>query len=203
VATGRLIAIEGIDGAGKTTQVELLVAALRAAGHEVVATKEPTGGPHGRRIRAMSMAGDPVSPADQLEAFIADREEHVRDLVAPALARGAVVVTDRYYLSNVAYQGAGGLDPEEILARNEKRFPVPDAVILIVVSPTEGLRRVHARGGELNQAFEREDFLTRVAAVFARVSRPYVHRVDGEAPPAVVHAAVRAALEGVVALDPR
>jgi dTMP kinase len=200
VAAGTLIAIEGIDGAGKTTQVEMLVGALRAAGHEVVATKEPTSGPHGRRIRAMSTAGEPVSPADQLESFVADREEHVRDLIAPALARGAVVVTDRYYLSNVAYQGAGGLDPEEILARNEKRFPVPDAVVLIVVSPAEGLRRVRARGGELNQAFEREDFLERVAHVFARVSRPYVHRVDGEAQPAAVHAAVREALRSVVDL---
>lgn len=200
MAAGRLIAIEGIDGAGKTTQVEMLVDALRAAGHEVVPTKEPTNGPHGRRIRAMSTAGEPVSPADQLECFVADREEHVRDLIAPALARGAVVVTDRYYLSNVAYQGAGGLDPDEILARNEKRFPVPDAIVLIVVSPAEGLRRVRARGGELNQAFEREDFLERVAEVFARVLRPYVHRVDGEARPEVVHAVVREALRGVVDL---
>jgi len=200
VAPGRLIAIEGIDGAGKTTQVDLLVAALRASGCDVVATKEPTAGPHGRKIRALSTAGHPVSPAEQLEHFIADREEHVRDVIAPALARGAVVVTDRYYLSNVAYQGAAGLDAEEILTLNEKRFPVPDAVVLVVVSPGEGLRRVHARGGAINETFEREDFLLRVAEIFAGIARPYVHRVDGEAPPEAVHAAVRDVLAGVVAL---
>lgn len=196
---GQLIAIEGIDGAGKTTQVELLVDALRAAGREVVATKEPTSGSHGQKIRELSTAGE-STPAEQLEYFLADRAEHVAELIAPALARGAVVVTDRYYLSNVAYQGAGGLDAEEILAANEKRFPVPDAVVLIVVSAAEGLRRVMARGGELNQAFEREDFLTRVADVFGRVSRPYVHRVNGEATPEAVHASVREALRGVVEL---
>lgn len=197
---GQLIAIEGIDGAGKSTQVELLVEALRAAGREVVATKEPTSGPHGQKIRALSTAGESVSPAEQLEYFLADRAEHVAELIAPALARGAVVVTDRYYLSNVAYQGAGGLDAEEILVANEKRFPVPDAVILIDVSPAEGLRRVRARGGELNQAFEREDFLTRVAEVFARVDRPYLHRVDGEGSREAVHEKVREALGGVVDL---
>lgn len=200
MATGRLIAIEGIDGAGKTTQVDLLVAALRAAGHEVVATKEPTSGPHGRRIRALSTAGRAPSPAEQLELFCADREQHVRELIAPALDRGAVVVTDRYFLSNVAYQGAAGLDPAAVLAQNEARFPIPDAVVLIVVSAAEGLRRVQARGGELNQTFEREDFLRDVAAVFATVSRAYLHRVDGEQPPARVHAEVRRALADVVSL---
>jgi dTMP kinase len=199
---GRLIAVEGIDGAGKTTQVDLLAAALRAAGHDVVVTKEPTGGPQGARIRALSTAGHPVSPAEQLELFLEDRAEHVRDLIAPALARGAIVVTDRYYLSNVAYQGAGGLDPEEILATNEKRFPVPDAVVLVVVSPAEGLRRVRARGAELNQAFEREDFLVRVAEVFARIARPYLHRVDGEAPPDEVHRRVWEALADVLEPGP-
>lgn len=201
MAAGRLIAIEGIDGAGKTTQVDLLVAALRAGGHEVVATKEPTSGPFGQKIRRLSTAGQAPSASEQLELFCADRAQHVRELIAPALARGASVVTDRYYLSNVAYQGAAGLDPQEILARNEAEFPIPDAVILIVVDPREGLRRVRARGGELNQTFEREDFLREVTAVFASLSRPYLHRVDGEQSSGRVHADVRRALAGIVEFE--
>jgi len=165
-----------------------------------VVTKEPTAGPHGQRIRAVSTAGEPISPEEQLETFLADREQHVREVIGPALARGEVVITDRYYLSNVAYQGAAGLDAGEILARNEKRFPVPDAVVLLVVPPETGLRRVRARGGELNRTFERADFLARVAALFGEVSRPYVHRIDGTPPPEAVHAAVLAALRDVLSL---
>ncbi len=201
MAPGRLIAIEGIDGAGKTTQVDLLVAAMRASGCEVIATKEPTSGPHGQRIRQLSTAGKAPSPSEQLELFCADRAQHVRELIGPALARGASVVTDRYYLSNVAYQGAAGLDPAAILARNEADYPIPDAVVLIVVEPGEGLRRVRARGGELNQTFEQEDFLQKVAAVFATLSRPYLHRVDGAQSPERVHADVRRALAGLVDFD--
>jgi len=198
VPAGKLIAIEGIDGAGKGTQQDLLVAALRKAGHVVVATHEPTDGPHGRRIREASTAGEAVTPAEQLDLFMADRAEHVRDLVAPALGRGEVVVTDRYFLSNAAYQGAGGLDPEEILARNEALFPLPDAAIVLTISPEEALRRVRARGGELNLAFEREEFLTRVVAIYDQMSRPYVRRIDGERPAAEVHVRVRDALADVI-----
>ena len=194
MAAGRLIAIEGIDGAGKTTQVELLVAALRESGQTVVATKEPTNGPHGRKIRALSTAGEPVTPAEQLEYFLADRRDHVSELIGPALERGETVVTDRYYLSNVAYQGAAGLDPDDVLRRNEKEFPVPDAVLLLEVSAAEGLRRVRARGGTLNETFEREEFLERVVAVFASISRPYLHRIRGDLPVDEVHAQVREAL---------
>ncbi|MBW2230398.1 MAG: dTMP kinase [Deltaproteobacteria bacterium] len=197
VANGWLIAVEGIDGAGKTTQAELLAAALREAGYTAVLTKEPTKGPHGQKIRELSTAGADLSPEEELGYFIEDRREHVRELIEPALARGEVVITDRYYLSNVAYQGAHGLSPDVILTRNEALFPQPTAILLIEVSPEEGLRRVHARGGPLNKSFERIDFLTRAAEIFDAVERPYVRRIDGEAPPHIVHARVREALRGV------
>ena len=191
MSTGKLIAIEGIDGAGKGTQAARLAEVLRAAGHEVVMTREPTAGPHGQKIRELSTAGAQLSAAEQLDYFIADRAEHVRDLIAPALERGAVVITDRYFLSNVAYQGAAGLDPEEILAKNEAQFPLPDAAIVISLSPEEALRRVRARGDRMNETFEREDFLVRVAAIYETIERSYVHRVDGESSPEAVHARVR------------
>jgi len=194
LSQGWLLAIEGIDGAGKTTQAHLLARALQSIGHRVVLTKEPTDGPHGQKIRALSSAGAEIDLEQELEYFIDDRREHIEGCVAPALARGEVVITDRYFYSNVAYQGARGLDPDAILARNESLFPSPDAVLLIEVSVMEGLRRVTARGGELNRAYERSDFLEAAAAVFARIDRPNVHRIDGEQTPEAVHADVRARL---------
>lgn len=196
-APGRLIAIEGIDGAGKTTQAQRLAEALTSIGRQVVLTKEPTDGPHGQKIRALSTSGAEIPLEEELQYFIDDRREHIDACVAPALEDGAVVITDRYFYSNVAYQGARGLDPDDILRRNEALFPIPDAVLLIEVTPKEGLRRVTERGGELNLAYERIDFLEAAAAVFARIDRPCVHHVDGERPPDAVHADVRARLAGL------
>ena len=190
MAQGSLIAIEGIDGAGKGTQVALLVTALRSEGFSVVATREPTDGPHGRRIRARSVAGEALSPSEQLEAFMLDRAEHVRDLIHPALEAGSVVVTDRYYLSNVAYQGAAGLDPAEILENNASLFPAPDLAILIDLSAEEALRRVDARGEERNRVFERESFLIRTLEIYRQLELPYLHSVPGEAAPEIVHAQI-------------
>ncbi|MBL9085553.1 MAG: dTMP kinase, partial [Planctomycetia bacterium] len=89
-----MIVFEGIDGAGKTTQVGLLVDALRRAGEDVVSSKEPTRGPWGMKIRESAVKGR-LPEAEELQAFIEDRREHVRDLVGPALERGAIVVLDR------------------------------------------------------------------------------------------------------------
>ena len=197
---GWLIAVEGIDGAGKTTQVGLLAGALRALGHGVVTTKEPTDGPSGRKIRELSSAGTAIPPEEELQYFIDDRREHVRDLIEPALTRGEVVITDRYYLSNVGYQGARGLAPRSILERNESLFPEPHAVLLIEVPPDVGLARVEARGEPLNRSFERIDFLERVVEVFAEIDRPYIHRVSGEGTPDAVHAGVRDALRHIFPL---
>ena len=116
---GRLLAFEGLDGSGKSTQAERLVRALRETGHEVVATAEPTGGPWGRRIRAAARGEAPVSAQDELAWFVEDRREHVAQVIGPALAGGRVVVTDRYFLSTVAYQGARGLDWRAILEESE------------------------------------------------------------------------------------
>jgi dTMP kinase len=191
---GWLIAFEGIDGAGKTTQVDLLAAALRKNGRNVVTTREPTDGPHGARIRGLSSRGTPISLEDELECFIEDRKEHVRERIAPALERGDVVITDRYYFSNVAYQGARGLSPVEILERNEALFPPPTAAVILEMSASHGLGRVRARGEGLNRAYEQEDFLARVAQIYAGIERPYLVRVEATGSAQEVHNAVICAL---------
>ncbi len=163
---GKLIVFEGIDGCGKSTQLELAVAALRARGLEVVETREPTDGEFGRRIRAMARSGERVSPETELGWFVEDRREHMREVVEPALAAGRIVLSDRSYISTVAYQGARGLDPEQLLAASEAEFPRPDLVLVFEISAEEGMARIEARGGLVESAFEELAFQRRVAKGF-------------------------------------
>jgi len=191
VNSGRLIAFEGIDGSGKSTQLEHLVAALRAAGHDVVATAEPTQGAWGRRIREMARSGAAVSAAEELRWFVEDRREHVAELIRPALEAGRLVVTDRYYLSSVAYQGARGLDWRQILAESEAEFPTPDLVLLLEVGTEAGLSRVAQRGAVREAVFEDAARLGRVASIFAALDRSYIERIPTAAGVDEVAVAVR------------
>jgi dTMP kinase len=177
---GLLIVLEGIDGAGKTTQAESLHHLLEEAGWDVVRTKEPTDGEWGRMLRASAQTGR-LSPKEELEYFIKDRRQHVEKLLKPALEQGKIVIVDRYYFSTAAYQGARGLDPEELLRVNEAFAPQPDLLILLEVDPAVGVRRIRQRGDREN-LFEAEASLRSVAKVFKQIDRPYLHRVDGTLP---------------------
>jgi dTMP kinase len=194
VNRGLLIALEGLDGCGKTTQAARIAEALRARGRDVELTREPTDGPFGRRIRAIAKSGDPLSAVQERQLFTDDRREHVARVIEPALAAGRWVLTDRYFLSTVAYQGARGLDWREILASSEAEFPVPDAVLLFELSPEAGLVRARARGSAPDPRFERVDYLTEVAAIFAAIERPYLARVDASGSVEDVTACALAAL---------
>jgi len=182
VNAGRLIAFEGIDGCGKTTQIARLAERLRAAGHDPVVTAEPTDGEYGRRIRAMARGAAPrVAPAEELRWFVEDRREHVARCIAPALAGGRPVLTDRYFLSTVAYQGANGLDAEQILADSEAEFPIPDLVLLLELDVDAALARVRARGRKLEGIFEERERLVRVAQIFGSIERTWITRLDASA----------------------
>ncbi len=202
---GRLVALEGLDGCGKSTQAPRLARALRAGGVDVVETREPTDGPAGRRIRELARAGARPPADEELALFVDDRRAHVDALIEPALARGRWVVTDRYFLSTVAYQGArageaSGLDWREILAASEAAFPAPDAALVFELPVADGLARARSRRGA-DDAFEREGYLERVWAVFAAIERPYVVRVDATGDVAKVTeralAALRARLDAI------
>jgi len=182
VNRGSLIVFEGVDGSGKSTQLALLAETMRAAGREVVETGEPYDCEWGRKIRQMARSGQGVAPEQELEWFLEQRRMHVRDLVGPSLAAGRVVLSDRYFLSTVAYQGARGLDAETLLAECEAEFPIPDLVLLLEIDAGSGLRRVAERGGPREPAFEEGAFLQRVAAIFHGLDRDYIARIaaDGE-----------------------
>lgn len=174
---GRLIAFEGIDGTGKSTQLPLLAAFLRERGHQVVTTCEPTDSVYGRRIRELYMNRGSCTREEELDLFIRDRRLHVEELLAPELAAGSIVLTDRYYYSTAAYQGAAGLDPTDILKKNDFA-PVPDLVILLTLDPTISVARIcRDRGEELND-FEQPDRLRKVAKLFAEFTDPCIRRID-------------------------
>jgi dTMP kinase len=173
---GFLVVIEGIDGAGKSTLQRHLAAWCREQGHTVVTSREPTDGPHGRALRDSAKHGR-LTPEAELDLFLADRREHVATLIAPSLARGAVVMLDRYYFSTAAYQGARGLDPWAIIAANEAFAPVPDLVLLLDLDPASGHARIGARGGAPD-GFEGAAYLAEVRRIFLGLNRPFVRRLD-------------------------
>ncbi len=142
---GAFVVFEGGDGVGKSTQVELLGGRLAAAGHEVVTTFEPGATRLGALLRGVLLHGDAGDVGARTEALLyaADKAEHLHEVVRPALARGAVVLCDRYVDSMVAYQGAGRvLDPVEVerTARWATEDLRPDLTVLLDLDPEEGLR---------------------------------------------------------------
>lgn len=180
------IAVEGIDGAGKTTQVELLRDALVRRGEEPVVSKEPTNGRWGKLIKDSASTGR-LSPEDELAAFIKDRTEHVRNVVLPALANGRVVILDRYFYSSIAYQGARGMDAWKVKHIMESRFPIPDAVFILDVDPSLGIARIAHSRGETPNHFEDYAGLGVAREIFSGMSEPFIHHIDGKMSREAVH----------------
>lgn len=170
---GRFITFEGIDGAGKTTQIDALEAWLVSTGREVVRTREPGGTPLGEKIRAMLLNDDMDVTAETL-LFFASRAEHIARVIVPALARGAWVLSDRFTDATYAYQvGGKGFDPAKVEALEAlvQGSLQPFRTILFDIAPGEAARRLaKARAAD---RFEREscDF-------FTRVREAYLHRAE-------------------------
>ena len=200
---GALIVFEGLDGCGKSTQLARASDWLRARDIEPVVTREPTDGAWGRKIREMAQSGEAVSPETELDWFFEDRREHMRDVVRPALAAGRVVLSDRSYLSTVAYQGARGLDAAKILADSEAEFERPDLALLFEIDPEIGLARVDARGGVGEPVFENLAFQQRVAAVFAGLEVEGLVRIDAARDEAAIAEDVAEELERLLAARSR
>lgn len=188
-----LIALEGIDGSGKSTIAAALADWLRSRGVEVVTTREPWDSDAGKQLRSLLAQSERTSTAEEeWQLFHADRREHVQKLVRPALARGAYVVQDRTFYSTAAYQGARGLDPEEILRESRRVAPEPDLTVLLSIRPETALARIR-RGRETFSSFERLESLREVARIYAELAEASgtLAVVDAEQDPAVVLAAVQ------------
>ncbi len=218
---GTFVAIEGGDGAGKSTQVRLTAQWLREElGHEVVTTREPGGTPVGDRLRAILLGADehvapgagdeaPVEVGERAEAllFAADRAHHVATVVRPGLAAGRVVITDRYMDSSIAYQGAGrDLEPVDVtrLSVWATAGLVPDLTVLLDLPAADALSRRRAddqRAGEDRMEAEAEDFHERVRQSFLELARRAPRRylvLDARLPVADQQRLIRARLREIV-----
>lgn len=199
--TGRLIVIEGSEGAGKTTQLKLLTERLRASGYDVLPLREPGGTPLSDAIRTLLL--DPsqhISPPAEALLFMASRAQLVRDEIDPALDRGVVVLMDRFFLSTYAYQIDGrGLPEEEIRSANALATAglIPDLNIVLQISASEGMQRAAERGAHDRMEQSGDEFHARVERAFARFASgdwQRAHRecgvvveVDGRGTAEVVH----------------
>ena len=199
---GRFITLEGGEGAGKSTQVQLLAKRLELMGVSVVVTREPGGSPGAEALRRVILSGAaaPLGPAGEAVLFSAARIDHIDHTIAPALARGAWVICDRFADSTRAYQGAAGkLDPA--LIASLERVTVgdvrPDLTLMLDLPPEKGLARAAARRGEgeAPDRFEREDiaFHRTLRQAFLTIARAEPQRcavIDADRPPPEVAQAI-------------
>ncbi len=193
---GLLVAIEGIDGAGKTSAAGQLAQHCGERGVACLLSKEPTSLKWGQELRRSASAGR-LSLEDELRLFRLDRQMHVSGAIRPALEMGSIVIVDRYYWSTAAYQGARGADPDAIMTEHESFAPRPDLLLLLDLPASTGLERIRLRGDEPN-AFEKASALDRSRAIFLELAaaRPEITAVIDatDSPRAVVRACLAAFL---------
>ena len=170
---GYLFVLEGIDGAGKTTVCDIIQARLIEQSFDVIRLREPTNlNPWGKEIRERSPRGE-LSPEEELELFIKDRDWHIQNRILPALNAGKIVLMDRYFFATGAYQCTStGLPWQEILRKNREEInaPEPDIVFILDISANEGLSRVFGSRGEKNEQFEQYERLVLVRAAYLEMA---------------------------------
>ena len=204
MSEGKFIALEGGEGAGKSTQVRLLADALRARGLEVVVTREPGGTPGAEAIRALLLdpKGADWGPRAEALLFAAARADHVDRLIRPALQAGTWVICDRFVDSSRAYQGgAGGLSDDDVMAlhRVGSEGLLPDIALLIEIAPEEAAVRLARRDGADSDRIGGRDaaFHAAVAqafSAFAKAEPGRFARIDGNGAIAQTHERIMAAL---------
>lgn len=178
---GVLIVFEGIDGAGKSTQAEILLDRLKARGYDVAYFREPSESKWGREIKKRALLADSLSPEEELELFQKDRRENVERNLKPALEERKIVILDRYYYSTIAYQGAKGIDQEMIKKANEEFVARPDLVFILDIDAKRGLERIQDRKKK-DKLFEREDYLVKVREIFRSIEGENIIHIDALKP---------------------
>jgi dTMP kinase len=205
---GSFISFEGIEGAGKGTQVRLAQQLLEAQGHDVLVTREPGGTKLGEHLRDTLLEHGQAAVDARAETllFAASRAQHVSHVIRPALEEGKVVLCDRYLDSSLAYQGTGrGLGEQDVLSLNvwATQGLFPDLVILLHLEPDQGLSRIEGEQDRIES--EDEAFHAKVADAFLKIAEDHPERfrvIDAGGPPDEVHARVRQELERFFSREP-
>ncbi len=177
---GKFIVIEGLDGAGESTQVELLTEFLNEKGYPAIPTKEPTVETEpGRMIEKVLNEALKIPSSELQGLFTKDRKEHLKTTVIPSLKKGIIVVSDRYFFSSLAY-GSLDLDLEWLMQINES-FLLPDITFLLQVSPEICIQRIKKRKKKFT-LFEKEETLEKVWRTYKLLSKRFrsVYVIDGE-----------------------
>ena len=212
IRRGYFVTIEGVDGAGKSTQARMLASRLQSFGREVVETREPGGAPGAEEIRRLLVEGDPErwSPETETLLFTAARRDHVERVIAPALSRDAVVLCDRYVDSTRAYQGAGATE-RRALVDSLHRLSIgldPDLTLIFDMDPATALERARSRvSDQAEDRFEKmgQEFQARLRDEFLAIAEADPGRcalIDAAQPPETVAEQVWAAVAPRLGLTP-
>ncbi|MHA2362428.1 MAG: dTMP kinase [Candidatus Hodarchaeales archaeon] len=173
---GLLISFEGIDGSGKTTQINKLQNYLKENGYSYSLFYEPTHGEWGLKSRELFRKGHVVPAKEEMMFFVNDRKEDVENNIQPALNTGKIILMDRYYDSNVAYQGALGVAVDEILKANAFA-PEPDLTFLFVVSEETATTRIKQQRIEGLNHFEESNYLKKVQDIYIELADRFPERM--------------------------
>lgn len=207
---GRFIVLEGIDGAGTTTQRERLATWLRSLGHTVHCTAEPTSGPVGKLIRSLlSAQAEPFDPEAMALLFAADRRDHIAREVRPQLERGSIVLSDRFVLSSLAYQTSAGVPRDFVWQANHGGSGLfePDLTLFVQVPVTVAADRRAKRASE-KEIYDDLPVQERVAAAYAKEAEALAARgrdcrfIDGAGTPEQVEGLLRSAIRTILPAAP-
>jgi len=174
-----LIVFEGIDGSGKTTISKMLFSYLKKKKYNTVWFREPSDSKWGKKIRDLAQSKDSIPLEEELNYFIEDRKINVRINIKPALKNNKIVILDRYYFSTACYQGARGMDIENIIKINRKFASEPDIIFIIDVNVKIALERIKKNRQSKAKLFEKKEFLEKVRKNYLNLNNKNIKIIDG------------------------
>ena len=196
---GKFIVMEGLDGAGKSVQIDLLAEYFKKNGKKVIVTREPTlDSTAGIKIKQALKEEISVEPLELQKLYVQDRKEHLENKIMPALEKGEFVISSRYVFSTIAYGGSDGLDVDLLVKMNDN-FLLPDLTIIIDVDPESCIKRIEGRGTP-KELFEQKEKLSKVNVIYKKIPDMFenVVMIDGNRPIPEVFEDIKKAVKNIL-----